>query len=149
MTATQRIAHAQPARAANTRKGGEHTLIGHDVTRPDATHRRPGGSASSGRRGGTVEAMPATSRQTTPATVDTAPAMLDTATPVIVDTLPHVAAVADALTPAEVAELLRVDVYTVRRWITQGALPAYRIGRSLRIAPATLDAFVANQLVRA
>ncbi len=43
------------------------------------------------------------------------------------------------LTPQEVSELLRVSVYTVRRWIKQGQLPAYRIGRGWRIDASALD----------
>jgi putative molybdopterin biosynthesis protein len=43
------------------------------------------------------------------------------------------------LTPQEVSELLRVSVYTVRRWIKQGDLPAYRVGRSWRISASALD----------
>lgn len=38
------------------------------------------------------------------------------------------------LTPQEVSSLLRVSVYTVRRWIKEGSLPAYKIGRGWRIS---------------
>jgi excisionase family DNA binding protein len=37
------------------------------------------------------------------------------------------------LTPQEVSDLLRVSVYTVRRWIKEGELPAYKVGRGWRI----------------
>lgn len=37
------------------------------------------------------------------------------------------------LTPQEVSRFLRVSVYTVRRWIKQGDLPAYKVGRKWRI----------------
>jgi excisionase family DNA binding protein len=37
------------------------------------------------------------------------------------------------LTPQEVSDLLRVSVYTVRRWIKDGNLPAYKVGRAWRI----------------
>ncbi len=37
------------------------------------------------------------------------------------------------LTPEDVARRLRVSIFTVRRWIHQGELPAYRIGRGWRI----------------
>ncbi len=37
------------------------------------------------------------------------------------------------LTPQEVSDLLRVSVYTVRRWIKEGNLPAYKVGRGWRI----------------
>ncbi len=43
------------------------------------------------------------------------------------------------MTPEEVAERLKVSIFTVRRWIHQGELPAYRIGRSWRIGPTDLD----------
>lgn len=37
------------------------------------------------------------------------------------------------LTPQELSDLLRVSVYTVRRWIKEGSLPAYKVGRGWRI----------------
>lgn len=43
------------------------------------------------------------------------------------------------LTPQEVSALLRVSVYTVRRWIKDGDLPAYKIGRGWRIREADID----------
>jgi excisionase family DNA binding protein len=47
---------------------------------------------------------------------------------------------ADAfLTVAEVAELLKLNQQTVRNWIDQGALPALRVGRRVRIRRADLD----------
>ena len=52
------------------------------------------------------------------------------------------------VTPADVAELVRVDVYTVRRWIAAGHLPAYKVGRRLLVDPAKLDLFLQHQLVR-
>lgn len=42
------------------------------------------------------------------------------------------------LTPQEVADLLRVSVYTVRRWIKEGHLPAYKVGRGWRISEPDL-----------
>ena len=42
-------------------------------------------------------------------------------------------------TPREVSELLRVSVYTVRRWIRQGDLPAYKVGRGWRVSAAAID----------
>jgi len=42
-------------------------------------------------------------------------------------------------TPQEVSELLRVSVYTVRRWIRQGDLPAYKVGRGWRINVTAID----------
>lgn len=37
------------------------------------------------------------------------------------------------MTPAEVAELLRVSPYTVMRWARTQAIPAHRVGRTWRI----------------
>lgn len=42
----------------------------------------------------------------------------------------------------DAATELRVHKLTVRRWITEGRLPAYRIGaRTIRIRRADLEAF--------
>lgn len=49
------------------------------------------------------------------------------------------------LTPQEVAELLRVSVYTVRRWIKEGDLPAYKVGRSWRIDQEELERWLDAQ----
>jgi excisionase family DNA binding protein len=46
------------------------------------------------------------------------------------------------LTPAEVAELLRVSPMTVYRLIKAGELRAARIGKSYRIAEADVDAYL-------
>jgi excisionase family DNA binding protein len=43
------------------------------------------------------------------------------------------------LTPLEVSDLLRVSTQTVRRWIKEGKLPAYKVGRAWRIKEADLD----------
>ena len=42
------------------------------------------------------------------------------------------------LTVAQVAEILHRTPKTVRRWIKNGELPAYRIGRNFIIDPAEL-----------
>jgi excisionase family DNA binding protein len=46
------------------------------------------------------------------------------------------------LTPQEVSQLLRVSVYTVRRWINDGELPAYKVGRGWRISEADISAWL-------
>ena len=51
------------------------------------------------------------------------------------------------LTPQEVSDLLRVSVYTVRRWIKEGNLPAYKIGRGWRIGRADLDRWLDQQRI--
>lgn len=58
------------------------------------------------------------------------------------DPRPH-----DLLTVAEVARALRLDPYTVRRYIGRGHLPAYRLGRELRIDPRVLAAFLDGRRV--
>ena len=49
------------------------------------------------------------------------------------------------LTPQEVSNLLRVSVYTVRRWIKKEKLPAYKIGRLWRIKRVDLDKWLNQQ----
>ena len=46
------------------------------------------------------------------------------------------------LTIAEVAERLRVNPKTVRRWIAGGELAAYRVGRQWRITEDPLTQFL-------
>ncbi len=49
----------------------------------------------------------------------------------------------DYLTVAQAAALLQVDQSTIRRWIDQGRLPAYRVGdRHLRLRRADVDRLV-------
>lgn len=48
------------------------------------------------------------------------------------------------LTINETADVLNVSPRTVRREIDSGALPIVRIGRSIRIDPADLDALIAK-----
>lgn len=43
------------------------------------------------------------------------------------------------MTPGEVADLLKVSIYTVRRWINQQAIPAYKVGRGWRIETRELE----------
>ncbi len=46
------------------------------------------------------------------------------------------------LTPQEVSDLLRVSVFTVRRWIKEGHLPAYKVGRGWRISEMDLHGWL-------
>lgn len=48
------------------------------------------------------------------------------------------------LTINETADVLNVSPRTVRREIDRGALPIVRIGRSIRIQPADIDALIAK-----
>ena len=45
---------------------------------------------------------------------------------------------AEDLTPRQVAERLGVTVRTVQRWISNGRLPAHRVGARLRVSPSSL-----------
>lgn len=82
----------------------------------------------------------ARSLPTTPAPVDTLPRAVDSR-PAVLDRPPLL------LTAAEVAEHLRVDVYTVRRWCHRGELTGHRIGKTWRIDPADLQAFLRERRV--
>ncbi len=48
------------------------------------------------------------------------------------------------LTVAEVAELLKLNQQTVRNWIDAGTLPAFRVGRRVRILRADLERILAQ-----
>lgn len=48
------------------------------------------------------------------------------------------------LTPEEVSEMLRVSVYTVRRWIKEGSLPAYKVGRGWRISEMAMKEWLSR-----
>lgn len=49
----------------------------------------------------------------------------------------------DYLTVAQAAAMLQVDQSTIRRWLDQGRLPAYRVGaRHLRLKRADVDRLV-------
>ena len=50
------------------------------------------------------------------------------------------------LTPQEVSDLLQVSVQTVRRWIKEDDLPAYKVGpRMWRIRKVDLDEWLEQQ----
>jgi excisionase family DNA binding protein len=53
------------------------------------------------------------------------------------------------LTTDEVAEYLRVDVVTIRRLISRGELPAYRIGGEYRFTQSDLEDYLQRQRVSA
>lgn len=111
-----------------------------DRTPSEVTPRRPAGSAvpAGGRR--IVEAMTRHDQ-----TAETLPAPVLGAVPPPLTTTPAVAAPALLLTAAEVAELLRIDPYTVRRYVKRGELPAYRVGRELRFDAADVRTYLAGR----
>ncbi len=52
------------------------------------------------------------------------------------------------LTPAQVAERLQIHERTVTRWLRDGYLRGFKLGKEWRIAPADLESFMekhANQ----
>lgn len=51
----------------------------------------------------------------------------------------------ESLTVPEVARILRLDVSRVYRLIREGRLPGYRIGRTVRVRRAALEAYMAAQ----
>jgi excisionase family DNA binding protein len=51
----------------------------------------------------------------------------------------------DYLTTAEVAAWLKVSVFTVRRWIKQGDLPARKVGREWHIPREALETRLLNE----
>jgi excisionase family DNA binding protein len=55
----------------------------------------------------------------------------------------------ELLTPAEVAEELKVTVVTIRRWIASGALRASKAGpRRWMVRRSDLDAFLSDSATR-
>jgi excisionase family DNA binding protein len=50
------------------------------------------------------------------------------------------------LTIRDVADLLQISTKTVRRLIARGELPAHRLGRQWRIAPAELERFLRRKI---
>ncbi len=56
--------------------------------------------------------------------------------------------ISSLLTIAEVAERLRVNPKTLRRWIAGGDLAAYRVGRQWRITEDQLTQFLRAQCAR-
>jgi|GEM_PF-7053662 len=46
------------------------------------------------------------------------------------------------MTLKEVAEAARVSESTVRRWVSSSDLPAYRLGRQIRVRPEEFETFL-------
>lgn len=51
------------------------------------------------------------------------------------------------LSVSQVAQQYAVCERLVRRWVADRQIPYHRIGRSIRLAPSDVDAFVANHRV--
>lgn len=52
------------------------------------------------------------------------------------------------LTTQELAEKLKVNVLTIRRWIGSGKLPAISIGKSYRIKKEDFEKFIKSMEVK-
>ena len=46
------------------------------------------------------------------------------------------------LTPEQVADILQVEVASLRRWVTEGRIPFHRVGRKTRFSHADVDAII-------
>jgi putative molybdopterin biosynthesis protein len=46
------------------------------------------------------------------------------------------------LTVEEIAKRMKVKEFTVRAWIQKGELPAYKVGRTLRVKKEDFDEFL-------
>ena len=53
------------------------------------------------------------------------------------------------LTPAEVADMLRVSTMTVYRLIKSGDLPSTRVGKSYRLAEDDVDRYLSRSFTQA
>lgn len=52
------------------------------------------------------------------------------------------------LNTKQLARLLGVQTVTIRRWIEKGELPAYKIGKELRVDKVDFEKFVKERRVR-
>ena len=52
------------------------------------------------------------------------------------------------LTPAQVTERIQIDERIVTRWLRDGYLRGYRLGRNWRIAPEDLESFMESHANR-
>lgn len=51
----------------------------------------------------------------------------------------------EVLTPKEVAGVLRLSLRTTYRYIREGLIPSFRVGRSIRVRREDLDAWSAGR----
>ena len=52
------------------------------------------------------------------------------------------------LNTKQLARLLGVQTVTIRRWVEKGELPAYKIGKELRVDKVDFENFVKERRVR-
>lgn len=52
------------------------------------------------------------------------------------------------LTTQEIAEKLKVNILTIRRWIGSGKLPAFRIGKAYRIRKEDFEKLIKSMEVK-
>ena len=52
------------------------------------------------------------------------------------------------LTPAQIADALQLTESTITRWLRNGRLRGFKVGRDWRVSPADLDAFLEEQANR-
>ena len=53
------------------------------------------------------------------------------------------------LSTRQIAKVLGLKTITIRRWIEKKLLPAYKIGKELRIKKADFDKFMSKRRVKA
>jgi putative molybdopterin biosynthesis protein len=51
------------------------------------------------------------------------------------------------LTVEEIAKRLKVKPFTVRDWVRKGELPAYKVGRSLRVKKEDFEQFLKDRRI--
>lgn len=49
------------------------------------------------------------------------------------------------LTPAQIAEALQLTESTITRWLRNGRLRGFKVGKDWRVSPADLEAFLEKQ----
>ena len=52
------------------------------------------------------------------------------------------------LTPVQIADTLQLTESTITRWLRNGRLRGFKVGRDWRVSPADLDAFLEEQANR-
>lgn len=100
-----------------------------DVAGSGVTPRLSRQSRAASSHGGNVGAMP-------PRTATTDPTSLAVSQPELTSSADTAPELPELMTSAEVAAALRISPYQVREYVRTAVLPAYRVGRELRIPRA-------------